>query len=85
MDSVIKGFSDRLKKLRKARKWSQKLLAEKLGVSTPYVNHLENGNRDPSMKTFVKIARVFGVSPGSLLGEDSNGKAKVRRGKNGEG
>jgi len=48
--------------LRAERRWSQALLAEKLGVSRQTVNAIEKGRYDPSLPLAFKIAALFGLA-----------------------
>ena len=48
-----------LKERRAERKWSQGVLAEKLGVSRQTINAIETGKYDPSLELAFKIARLF--------------------------
>lgn len=47
--------------LRKERGLSQKELAEKVGISYWWLNHIENGKRRPSTLLLEKIAKALGV------------------------
>lgn len=42
-----------------ARHWSQRDLAERLGVSRQTVNAIETGKYDPSLPLAFRIARLF--------------------------
>jgi putative transcriptional regulator len=44
---------------RMARHWSQRDLAERLGVSRQTVNAIETGKYDPSLPLAFRIARLF--------------------------
>ena len=48
-----------LTELRAERRWSQGVLADKLGVSRQTINALERGKYDPSLPLAFKIARLF--------------------------
>ena len=41
-----------IKTLRKELGWSQEILAEKTGVSAPYITQIEVGKRTPSLEIF---------------------------------
>lgn len=43
-------------------------LAEASGVTPNYIGSIENGRRDPSLSTVLRIARGLRVTPGELLG-----------------
>lgn len=61
-------FGERLAKLRKENKITQKELAMKLGVSRGTIGMYEIGQRDPDTETISKIADFFDVSTDYLLG-----------------
>src|SRR5271168_779739 len=78
-----------LKALRLAREWTLEELAERSGLSKPFLSRLESGNRQPSIAAILTLARVFGVPMGSLFEshhEDENciviraGESMTRRG-----
>ena len=60
----------RLKAARKAAGMSQKAVGDAAGLAQPYIAQLEAGDRTPSADTIRDLARVLGVSPGYLLGEE---------------
>ncbi|MEU1462589.1 helix-turn-helix transcriptional regulator [Streptomyces sp. NPDC005727] len=65
--------------LRKERGWSRKELAERSGLSYPYISQLENGDREPSFDTLTKLAQTFGLAVDALLAPSANQRpARVR-------
>ena len=56
------NFSQLLKSIRMEKGFSQKEIAEKLGVSQPSYAQYENGKRNPKAETIKKIADALGVS-----------------------
>ncbi|PZX07945.1 putative transcriptional regulator [Psychrobacillus insolitus] len=48
--------------IRKSKGISQKELAEMIGVSANWMNHIEKGKRRPSTKTLEKIAEMLQIS-----------------------
>lgn len=61
-------FGDRLRELRKGKRWSQQEVAEQLGVSRPYVAGVELGKQAPFQEPVIrKAAALFGVDPEELL------------------
>ncbi len=52
-------MNNTLRVLRAERTWSQKQLAESLGVSRQTVNAIETGKYDPSLPLVFKIAHLF--------------------------
>lgn len=55
-------MENRLKELRKIRKWSQAELARGLEISRQAVNGFESGKFTPSLEMAFKIARLFDVA-----------------------
>jgi transcriptional regulator with XRE-family HTH domain len=67
MDLVTR-FAGNVRKLRGKKKLSQKILADKIGISVSYVSMLERGQRSPPLDMLEKVAKALGVTPISLLG-----------------
>ncbi|KXT93908.1 putative phage associated protein [Streptococcus mitis] len=63
---------NRLKKLRKEKKLSQKEIAETLGFSLRSFQRMENGESQIKPEKAQQLADYFGVSVGYLLGYESN-------------
>ncbi|MBS4203693.1 helix-turn-helix domain-containing protein [Bacillus sp. FJAT-49754] len=66
-------FSLRLKKLRderknKNKKWTQKYVADLIGVARVTYTAYENGTKVPPLDTINKIAMVFNVDTDYLMG-----------------
>lgn len=55
-------YAQFIKALRTKRGLSQKVIAEKLGISRPSYIAIEHGKRDLTMAEFEKLSAVFGVS-----------------------
>jgi len=51
----------KIKRLRLERQLSQFDLAEKAGIGISYISKIEQGNRFPSLKTTIKIAKALNV------------------------
>lgn len=52
---------NKVRELRKERKWSQAVLGEKLDVSRQTANAIEVGRYDPSLPLAFKIAQLFSL------------------------
>ena len=65
------NFGIKLRKLRKNANYTQKQLADRLGVAKSVVSFYESGDRFPSYDVLIKIARTFHVSTDYLLGIDN--------------
>ena len=51
----------RVRKQRVSLDWTQEQLAEKVGVSTSFVGHVERGSRKASLETRVALANALHV------------------------
>jgi transcriptional regulator with XRE-family HTH domain len=67
LKKVEDAFSERLKRLRKERGWSQEDLAARLDVSPGSVGNWEIGPSTPHVRTLKKIAALFEVEVYYLL------------------
>ena len=65
MDYYLIG--QRIRKYRKAHQLSQDSLAEKVGISTTHMSHIETGNTKLSLPVLVKLAEILGVHTDDLL------------------
>jgi len=57
----------RIKELRKERGWTAAHLADLVGISRPYITHIENNTRTINTTRLEAFARAFGVDPTELL------------------
>ena len=57
----------RLRELRSARGWTLEELAERSGLSKPFLSRLEAGDRRPSIAAVLTLARIYGVPVGALF------------------
>ncbi len=60
---------DRIRKLRKEHGWTQKILADKTGLSEAHISNLECGHTNLGADALKSISEVFGVTTDSLLYE----------------
>lgn len=58
---------ENVRTLRKMHGWSQELLAERTGVSAPYITQIESGKRTPSLDIVERLAAALGVEYKSLF------------------
>lgn len=70
-------IGQRIRKYRKAYQLSQEQLAEKIGISTTHLSHIETGNTKLSLPVLVDIASILSVSTDELLSDSPNPKTKV--------
>jgi transcriptional regulator with XRE-family HTH domain len=72
-------FSERLKKEREKRDWSQNELAEKIHVSRQSVSKWETGKNYPSIEVIIHLSDLFGITIDELLRSDEELKERVIR------
>jgi transcriptional regulator with XRE-family HTH domain len=65
--AVRKRLGNRVRKLRKARKWSQEELAHESGLARSFTGAIERGEKDLRLTTLVKLANTFRVPLGELF------------------
>lgn len=63
----LKAMGTKIAQLRTQQKLSQEDLAEKSGVDRSYLSEIENGHKNPSAMTIIKIIRALGVSPNDIF------------------
>lgn len=61
-----------LKELRKEKKYSQKDVAEKIGVSQKTISDYEIKKTEPDISTLIKLADLYNISMDELLERDFN-------------
>ena len=64
MDIVRKNIYE----LRKLNRFTQREVAQRLGISQPSYIRYENGSAEPTLENLVKIADLYDVSVDFLLG-----------------
>lgn len=73
-------IGQRIRKFRKAYNLSQEQLAEKVGISTTHMSHIETGNTKLSLPVFVDIADALSVQTDELLHDASQiNKTKIKQ------
>lgn len=65
-------FNEKLKKLRKGKKFTQEELAEKLNVSRQAITKWESGDGTPDIENLKQISILFNISIDELVKEDKN-------------
>lgn len=67
---ILNYFRTNLKRLRKAKGFTQDDLSKKIGVSRPKIGSYEEGRAEPKFETLQNIAHFFQVSIDELLQKD---------------
>jgi transcriptional regulator with XRE-family HTH domain len=70
MDYVDLG--KRIRKQRVVLGWTQEQLAERVGVSTSFMGHVERGTRKASLETLVSISNAMELSMDYMLAGSLN-------------
>ncbi|MGG2057728.1 helix-turn-helix transcriptional regulator [Lysinibacillus pakistanensis] len=70
-------FSERLKKEREKKGWSQNELAEKIHVSRQSVSKWETGKNYPSIEIIINLSDLFGITIDELLRSDKKLEERV--------
>ena len=68
--NMSQKIGKRIANLRKDAGLTQDQLAVKTGLDRTFIGYLEKGNRNPSVETANKIARVLGVKIGEIFNFD---------------
>jgi transcriptional regulator with XRE-family HTH domain len=63
----LAAFGVRLGELRSARCWTLEELAERTGLSKPFLSRLEAGDRQASIAVVLTLARTYGVSVAEMF------------------
>lgn len=66
---MIHGLPKRLQELRNSYHFSQRQVAEKIGVSPSIISGYETGERTPSIEALLSLSDVFHCSTDYLLGK----------------
>ena len=64
------GLGDRIRYLRRMKKFTQQELSRLLKVSSSTIAMWENGQRDPGTSMLAELSKLFGVSVDWLLNGD---------------
>ena len=65
--TALRKLGERIRELRKERRFSQEELADVAGLHRTYIGGVERGERNVGFLNLVRIASALGVSPSELL------------------
>lgn len=71
VDRLYRELGRRLRAARRNAQLTQAALAERVGVSRTSITNVEQGNQHVPIHVLYELARALGVSPASLLPEES--------------
>lgn len=61
MSEIITILGNNIKRIRKEKEWTQEYLAEKAGISVPFMTQIELARKQPSLEVIEKIAKALDV------------------------
>ena len=64
---IKRALADRLRELRRERKWSQEKLAEAADMHRTYLAGIERALRNPSLENLVKLANALDLTIAELF------------------
>lgn len=67
-------IGERVRKYRKAKGFSQELLAEKVGISVTHMSHIETGNTKLSLPVLVELSKALEIQTDDLLSDYPAGR-----------
>jgi len=66
-NKILRQFGDEVKRLRKAKGWSQEELAKKAGLHRTYIGSIERSERNVSLMNIQRIAKALNIEIRNLL------------------
>jgi transcriptional regulator with XRE-family HTH domain len=66
-EDLLVRLGDRIRKLRKARGWTQTVMAERVGIDRSFLADVERGKRNISILNLELVAKGFKVSLAQLF------------------
>lgn len=69
---IAVAFGNIIKKARKETGISQQQLADRCKLNRTYISLLERGERQPTVTSIIKIARILKVKPSEMFQEYEN-------------
>ena len=73
-DEAVRAFGRRVAEVRHERAWTQEQLAERAEVSVRYIQHIEQGRQNLTIRSAVRLAWVLRVQLGELFQAPRRGK-----------
>ena len=68
MNNIKENVSQQLRKLREAKKLTQKEIAEKLNIDRSTYAYWESAKTEPSIKHLVKLSKIYNVTIDYIIG-----------------
>ena len=64
---LLERFGSNVRQMRREKNWTQETLAETAGINDKEVSHIEQGNRNITLETLVKISMALDIDPHLML------------------
>ncbi len=64
---ILERLANNVRRLRKAKGWSQEKFAFEADIHRTYISEIERGRRNPTVSVLDRLAKPLGVAPGRLL------------------
>ncbi|MEV6750838.1 helix-turn-helix domain-containing protein [Streptomyces sp. NPDC051214] len=77
LTDVLTAVGPRLRALRKARGATLARLSEETGISLSTLSRLESGQREPTLKLLLPLAKAYGVPLDELVGAPQTGDPRI--------
>ena len=68
MKRIVEEIGSRIEMLRKRMRFTQKALADVIGVTQQQINRWESGEIEMKVTSLIKVAKALGVSTDYILG-----------------
>lgn len=78
MTDILLVLGSNIRKYRKEFGWTQQLLAEKAGISVPFMTQIELGRKSASLEVIQSIAVALGIPYRQLFDEPDTAEPPVR-------
>ena len=72
MEPIYLKIGKKIKELRSTQGMTQQVLAEKCGISIPFLSFLENGKKKGSIDTYAQVSKCLSI-PMNLLFKEGEG------------
>jgi XRE family transcriptional regulator, aerobic/anaerobic benzoate catabolism transcriptional regulator len=79
VDRLLRNIGRRVGEVRRVRRVTQEQLAERVGLSPRYIQQIESGHGNPSIRALCEIAAQLRVEFAELLTPASNERARPGR------
>ena len=76
---IDKVLGEVFKEYRVKNKFTQEIIAEKLGISLKYISRIENGYSGIKTQTLINYMNILGISPNTIFKEFMTSKTVLKQ------